>query len=95
MIVDYILLGIAQIIGLEFVLCIFLFWTFILAALSRGLGMIALLITYVLFIWMFMTYPMTYLGTTLIIVPEQLAVITFMILGLLTGFIFYQVFLRQ
>jgi hypothetical protein len=95
MIVDMIILGIAKIIGLELVICMLLFWTFIIAALSRGLGMISLLITYILFIWLFMTYPMSYLTETLIIIPQQLAVVSFMLLGLLVGFIFYQTFLRQ
>lgn len=95
MIVDMIIIGIAKMIGLELVICMFLFWSFILAALSRGLGMISLLISYILFIWLFMTYPMNYLLDTLIIIPQQLAIVSFMLLGLLVGFLFYQTFLRQ
>jgi hypothetical protein len=94
MIIDYILLGVANMIGLELVIAIFLFWVFIIAALNRGLGMISLLITYILFIWLFSTYPLTYLSTTLLFIPEGLAMISFIVLGLLTGFLFYQAFLR-
>lgn len=95
MIIDMIILGIAKIIGLELVICMLLFWSFILAALSRGLGMISLLISYILFIWLFMTYPLSYLADTLVIIPSEIAVVSFMLLGLLVGFIFYQTFLRQ
>jgi hypothetical protein len=86
--IEVIMEGLVQIMGAEFLILLVLFFTFLIAGINRGLGMISLLISYLITLYMI-------LNNQLLPGSTGIAIGSFVVIGAFIGYLFYVMFLRD
>jgi len=91
MIVDFIILGLGNILGFELVIATLLFFTILLTGMSRGIGLVSLMVVFMMSVYLFVTYPID----QIFLLDTTFGVVTYLIFAFLMGIMFFTLVIRE